>query len=106
MDQEADAGNYGEHGQRQAVQHQVEADVEITDRHPGPQRHADRLFAVSEKVDANVRGDQRRQPTEPMPTVAERFSDQRPRERRPAAQSQSMAKEWLRQACSSTQLTY
>ncbi len=34
MDQEADAGNYGEHGQRQAVQHRVEADVEITDRHP------------------------------------------------------------------------
>ncbi len=31
---EADAGNYGEHGQRQAVQHRVEADVEITDRHP------------------------------------------------------------------------
>ena len=60
---------------------EVEADVEITDRHPGPQRHADRLFAVSEKVDANVRGDQRRQPTEPMPTVAERFSDQRPREK-------------------------
>ena len=61
VDQEADAGYHGEHGQRQAIQHQVEADVEITDRHPVPQRYADRLFAVSEKVDADVRRHQRRQ---------------------------------------------
>ena len=65
VDQEADAGHHGKHGQRQAIQHQVEADVEITDRHPVPQRYADRLFAVSEKVDANVRGDQRRQAYRP-----------------------------------------
>ena len=61
MDQEADAGNYGEHGQRQAVQHQVEADVEITDRHPGPQRHAERLTSVVKEVDTRIRRHQRSQ---------------------------------------------
>ena len=61
MDQEADAGDHGEHGQREAVQHQVEADVEIADRHPGPQRYAERLFAVGKEVNADKRRHQRRQ---------------------------------------------
>ena len=61
MDQEANAGHHGKHGQRETVQHQVKTDVEITHRHPGPQRYADRLFAVSEEVDAGKRGHQRRQ---------------------------------------------
>ena len=61
MDQEADAGHHGQHGQRETVQHQVEADVEVAHRHPGPQRHADRLFAVGEEVNADKRRDQRRQ---------------------------------------------
>ncbi len=61
---------------------------------------------LAKKVDADVRRHQRRRATEPIPTVAERFF-------RPASagegqqhKSQSMAEEWLRQACSSTQLTY
>ena len=61
MDQEADAGDHGEHGQREAVQHQVEANVEVADRHPGPQRYAERLFAVGKEVDADKRRHQRRQ---------------------------------------------
>ena len=89
MDQEADAGNYGEHGQRQAVQHRVEADVEITDRHPGPQRHADRLFAVSEKVDTNVRGDQRRR----LPSPCQRWRKDFPTSARGEGQ-QHKANQW------------
>ena len=61
VDQEANAGDHGEHGQREAVQHQVEADVEITDRHPGPQRHAERLTSVVKEVDPRIRCDQRSQ---------------------------------------------
>ena len=61
MDQEADAGDHGEHGQREAVQHQVEADVKITDRHPGPQRYAERLTPVVKEVDTRIRCHQRGQ---------------------------------------------
>ncbi len=48
-------------------------------------------LAVSEEVDANKGSYQRRQASEPTPTIAETFSDQRPRENA-AGQSQSMAK--------------
>ena len=61
MDQETDAGDHGQHGQRETVQHQVEANIEVAHRHPGPQRNADRLFAVGKEVDANKRRRQRRQ---------------------------------------------
>ncbi len=61
VDQETDPGHHREHGQRQAVQHQVETDIEITDGHPRPQRLAERLLTVSEEVDACVRRHQRGQ---------------------------------------------
>jgi len=61
MDQEANAGYYREHGQRQAVQHKVETDIEITDRHPRPQRLNKRLLAVVEELNTNQRRDQRRE---------------------------------------------
>ncbi len=61
MDQEAHAGHHGEHGQGETIQHQVETDVEITDRHPGPQRHAVRLTSVTEEVDTRIRCNQRSQ---------------------------------------------
>ena len=61
MDQEADAGDHGEHGQRETVQHQVEADVEVTHRHPGPQRHAERLASIVKEVDTRIRCHQRSQ---------------------------------------------
>ncbi len=61
MDQEADAGNYGEHGQRQTIQHQVETDVEVTDRHPVPQRYAVGLTSIVKEVDTRIRCDQRSQ---------------------------------------------
>ncbi len=105
MDQEANAGDHGEHGQRKTIQHRVKTDVEITHRHPGPQRYADRLLPFAKKSTPTNAVTSAARPTDPIPTVAERFSDQRPR-RMTAEQSQSMAEEWLRQACSSTQLTY
>ncbi|SUG23711.1 Uncharacterised protein [Salmonella enterica subsp. arizonae] len=61
MDQETDTGNYREHGQRQAVQHQIKTDVEVTYRHPRPQRLAERLFTIGEKVHPDKRRHQRRQ---------------------------------------------
>lgn len=61
MDQEADAGHHGEHGQGETIQHQVETDVEITDRHRGPQRHAERLTPVVKEVDTRIRCHQRSQ---------------------------------------------
>lgn len=87
MDQETHTGHHTEHGQRQAVQHQVKTDIEVTDRHPRPQRLAVGLLTISKEVNANKRGHQRRQPIDPTPTVADRFSDQRPRET-PVIQSQ------------------
>ena len=61
VDQEADAGDHGEHSQGETIQHQVETDVEITDRHPGPQRHAERLTPVVKEVDTRIRCHQRGQ---------------------------------------------
>ncbi|MNT77983.1 hypothetical protein D3C72_2171670 [compost metagenome] len=61
MDQEANTGNHGEHGQGETIQYQAETDVEIADRHPGPQRQAERLLAVVKEVDTRVSGDQRSQ---------------------------------------------
>src|SRR5690606_12161146 len=61
VDQEADAGDHGEHGQRQTIQHQVETDVEVTDRHPVPQRYAVGLTSIVKEVDTRIRCDQRSQ---------------------------------------------
>ena len=61
MDQEAHAGDNGEHRQRETIQHQVETDVEITDRHPGPQRYAEGLTPVIKEVDTRIRCHQRSQ---------------------------------------------
>lgn len=61
MDQETDTSDNRQHGQRQAVQYQVETNVEVTDRHPRPQRLAERLLAVGEEVHADKGSDQRRQ---------------------------------------------
>lgn len=65
MDQETDTRYHREHGQRQAVQHQVKTDVKVANRHPRPQRNAKRLFTVSKEIDANKRSDQRRQADRP-----------------------------------------
>ena len=56
MDQETHPGNHREHGQRQAIQYQIEADIEITNRHPVPQRYADRLLTIGEEINANKNG--------------------------------------------------
>ena len=61
VDQEAHAGDHGEHGQRQTIQHQVETDVEVTDRHPVPQRHAVGLTSIVEEIDTRIRCHQRSQ---------------------------------------------
>lgn len=61
MDQEADTGDHRQHGQRQTVQNRAETNVEVTDRHPRPQRLAERLFAVREEIDTDKGSDQRRQ---------------------------------------------
>ncbi len=61
VDQETYARYDGQHGQRQAVEHQVEADIKIAHRHPGPQRLNKRLAAVVEEINARNGGHQRRQ---------------------------------------------
>ncbi len=58
MDQEADTGDHGEHGQREAIQHQIKTDVEITHRHPGPEWNAESLTSVIKEVDPRIRCDQ------------------------------------------------
>lgn len=45
----------------EAVQHQVEADVKVTDRHPGPQRLSERLLFIVEEINPGNGGHNRRQ---------------------------------------------
>ncbi len=105
MNKETHTSDHREHGQRQAVQHQVKTDVKVAYRHPRPQRLAVCLLAVSEEINADKGGYQRRQATEPTPTIAETFSDQRPREN--ASRTKPInGKIMVKAACSSAHLTY
>lgn len=61
MNKETHTSDHREHGQRQAVQHQVKTDVKVAYRHPRPQRLAVCLLTVSEEVNADKGSYQRRQ---------------------------------------------
>lgn len=64
VDEEADAGDHRQHGQRQAVQHQGHADIEVADGHPGPQALLEQLHAggfLGEEIHRHIHRDQRSQ---------------------------------------------
>lgn len=55
MDQEANAGHHREHGQRQTIQHQTKADVEVANRHPRPQWLGKTLMTVIDEIQSDNR---------------------------------------------------
>ena len=61
MDEEADAGHHRQHGEREAVERQRDADIEVADMHPGPERLGKRRTPLVKEIDADPGGDQRRQ---------------------------------------------
>ncbi|MNE46796.1 hypothetical protein D3C80_1411560 [compost metagenome] len=64
MDEEAHAGDHGQHGQRQAVQRQSHADIKVTDGHPVPQALLKQLHArrfLGEEIHRHMHRDQRSQ---------------------------------------------
>lgn len=65
MDEEADAGDHRQHRQRQAVEAERNGYLEITHRHPVPQRlgiHRRTVAAGVEKIQRHPEGGQCRQP--------------------------------------------
>ncbi|MNH33758.1 hypothetical protein D3C79_943000 [compost metagenome] len=70
MDEETDAGNHRQHGQRQAVQRQRHADIEVADGHPVPQALLKQLHAggfLGEEVHRHMHRNQRSQANRAYP---------------------------------------
>ena len=62
MDEEADAGDHRQHGQRQAVQHRGHADIEVADGHPVHRLLLEQLHAggfLGEEIHRHIHRDQR-----------------------------------------------